>query len=157
MKCDSSSSENNAMNIQGCSIKLRTFILVINTADLINELATPSLGMSHALTAPTTLFTTYIFIGIFVICAIYKHYASWFLQLYALVACCFVQISLSLVVFKGLKTNEKSKYHAAFVLDGILPMINGLLLVVDLIGLIFSNREDISTPSISTTSPTDLR
>lgn len=152
MKCDSYASSDSTMSAENCSLKLRFLILVINTANLINERATPSFGISHALTAPTTFFTTYIFIGVFVFGALRKHYASWFLQIYALVACCSIQISLSFVVFNELKATTISQHHASFVLNGVLPMINAVLLLVDLTGIIFSNRQEIGPPSIPTTS-----
>ncbi|CAH0729403.1 unnamed protein product, partial [Brenthis ino] len=136
------------MSAKDCSIKLRVLILVVNTANLINERATLTLGISHALIGPTAIFTTYVFIGIFVIGAIRCHYASCFLQIYALVACCSVEMCLAFIVFTELKTiTLLAKQNGALVLDGVLPMICALLLLVDLTGIIFSNRPEIAPPT----------
>lgn len=149
------------MNTERCSLKLRVFTLVVNTADFINERATPTLGMSHALIAPIAIFTTYIFLGIFVIGGLKQQHASWFLQIYALLVCSSIEISLSFTVFKHLKTVESYKKNAAMILNGILPMIIAIILFGDLIAVTFSVRPVILPPSIissaRTESPPEIR
>lgn len=156
MKCNLNISASSSMS-EGYSIKLRVFVLVINTANFINVRATPSLGITHSLVTPVTLFTTYSLLGIMVIASARQHFASSFLQMYALVACCSVQLSLSFVVFRALKQSEVSKQQVALVLQGVLPMISVVILLIDLTGVIFSNREELPPPSSitsTTISPT---
>lgn len=150
MKCYSMVSSTSSMSAKNCSVKLRILILVVNTANFINERATTTIGINHALIGPTAIFTTYIFITSFVCAAIRYHYASLFIQIYALVACCSAQIWLSFIVFKGLKTSPMVKQNASLVLDGVLPMICALLLLVDLTEVLFSNRTETPIPSPST-------
>lgn len=151
MKCYSMVSSTSSMSAKDCSVKLRILILVVNTANLINERSTPTIGISHALIGPTAIFTTYIFICSFVCAGIRYHYASLFLQIYGLIACVSVQIWLSFIVFNGLKTTTLAKQNAALVLDGVLPMICALLLLVNLTEVLFSNRS-VTPPSSPSSS-----
>lgn len=151
MKCDADASIRSdiSMSVEGCSLKLRILTLVVNTGNLINERATPSLGMSHALIAPIAIMATYIVVTIFVIGSFRKKFASWFFHVYTLVACCVVQISLSYTVFKELKSSGFADKHPALALNGVLPMINTVLLIVDLILITLSSRNEIlPSPSL---------
>lgn len=143
MKCASSSSVDSFMSSQRCSLKLRFLALVINTGDLINERATYTFTVSHALVAPAALITTYVMIGTFVICGMRGYYASKFLQVYGLVTCCSLQGSLALMVFRELRTHTAT---TAIVLNGLLPMFTILLLLSDLVVVMFSNRDLPETP-----------
>lgn len=122
------------------SAKLRIFTLVITTANLINERTTRSLGMTHSILAPIALFTTFIFIGVMLICAARKKYASLFLQVYALISCSCLHTYLSIVVFKELRANPTHDRQAAMVLNGVLPMLIIFTLLADLIVTLFSSR-----------------
>ncbi|CAH0625311.1 unnamed protein product [Chrysodeixis includens] len=137
MKCASSSSVDSFMSSQRCSLKLRFLALVINTGDLINERATHTFTVSHALIAPAALITTYVMIGTFVICGMKGNYATKFLQVYGLVTCCALQGALALLVFR-----ELSQYTVTTetVLNGLLPMLTILLLLSDLVVVMFSSR-----------------
>lgn len=141
------------MNSKGCSIKVRFFTIVLNTANLINETTTPNLGMSHSLIAPVTIFSTYMFLSVFIVGALRKRYASYFLQIYGVTTCFLLQIMLSISVFNGLRTAIRPK-QAPFVLNGLLPMITICLLVADLAITILSSRHNILfSPSHSSTPP----
>lgn len=131
------------MSIESCSLKLRILTLVITTADLINERATRTMSISHALAAPVTIFTTYVFIGGFVIATLRNCTSSKFLQIYALVACMSMQACLSIVVFTDLKINNIVTNNAALILNGVLPMLVILPILADLILIMFQNREQI--------------
>ncbi|CAK1546189.1 unnamed protein product [Leptosia nina] len=121
--------------------------MVVNTGNLINERATPTLGISHALIAPTAIMVTYIVISIFIIGSLRRQYASWFFHVYALVACCLVQILLSFTVFKELNISGIADKYPALALNGVLPMINTVLLIVDLTVITLSSRDAVSPPS----------
>lgn len=136
------------MSVQDCSAKLRFFALVVNTANLINERTTPTMGITHALLAPITIFTTYIFLIIFICGSFRNQYASRFLQTYAIMACCALECSLSILVFKELSKIGITNKHTALVLDGVLPIIIALILISDLIMNMLSDREEMHPPSI---------
>lgn len=133
------------MNVVACSIKIRFLTIVLNTANLINEVSSPPLGITHSLIAPVTIFTTYIFLSIFVFGAIRNKYASRFLQMYGLVACCTLQISLSIAVFNGFKLVRKTR-RAPLVLSGLLPIISICLLLSDLVMTALYNRNRTLVP-----------
>ncbi|CAH4038289.1 unnamed protein product [Pieris brassicae] len=121
---------------------------------MINERATPTLGMSHALIAPTAIVVTYIVVTIFIIGSLKQQYPSWFLHVYTLVSCCIVQTTLSFTVFKALRTSQIANKHPALALNGVLPMINTVLLIVDLTVVTLSSRSEIMpSPSLQSTGP----
>lgn len=146
MKCNSNCSADSSMTADRCSLKLRFLTLVINTGDLINERATLTLSISHAIFAPIALFTTYIMIGTYLISGMRgrrRFQVSNFLQVYGLVTCSALHGALSITVFKELR-----KYAAttAFVLNGVLPMLTILLLLADLVVVMFADRQSPAPP-----------
>jgi hypothetical protein len=143
------------MSVERCSLKLRFFTLVVNTADLINERATPTLGISHAIISPVAIFTTYIFIGILVVGAMRQQFASYFLEIYAIISCCALHTYLSIVVFSKLAANADEK-HSALFLNGVLPMLIIFILLADLIVILFSNR-NIGLPVLPQNTPEPSR
>ncbi|VVC96723.1 unnamed protein product [Leptidea sinapis] len=144
IKCGSSAGTGISMSVADGSFKIKVLTLVVNTANLINERATPNMGMAHALIAPVAIMLTYFVLTVFVMGAIKKKTPSLFLQIYGQVMCCLVQIYLSLTVFIELKS--VSEKHPALALNGVLPMINSVLMIVDLTVIIFSNRTAIGPP-----------
>lgn len=138
MKCASSSSVDSFMSSQRCSLKLRFLALVINTGDLINERATFTYTVSHALIAPAALITTYVMIGTFVISGMRGYQASKFLQVYGLMACCSLQGSLALLVFKEFQSYTVTTEN---ILNGLLPLFTILLLLSDLVVVMFASRD----------------
>lgn len=128
------------LGVQHCTTKLRFFTLVVNTADLINVETNPILGVSHALVAPVSIFTIYIFYVSFVIGGIKGKQASLCLQIYALVTCSALEIFLSILVFHELMQYKKVNRNSGLVLNGVLPTIISLLLISDLVVTLFSNR-----------------
>lgn len=133
-------SSDSSMGVEHCTTKLRFFTLVVNTADFINVETNPILGVSHALVAPVSIFTIYIFYVPFVIGGIRGKQASLLLQIYALVTCSALEISLSILVFNELMQYEKVNKNSGLVLNGVLPAIISLLLLSDLVVTLFSNR-----------------
>lgn len=160
MKCNICVSESSSMsgNISRFSLKFRFLALVVNTADLINERTTPTLGVSHAILAPVTLTTTYIFMSVITLGACQRRYASDFLLIYSLVSCCSLQISLSIMVFNDLKNSISpvTDRDVGLVLNGVLPIFITILLIADLIVILFTKRDDdLTLPSVGG-SQTDL-
>lgn len=154
MKCHTNSSADTSMSFGNCSCRLRFLALVVTTGDLINERATGSLGITHALVAPVTIFTTYFFFIVFIINDCRQGYASRFLQIYAIISCVLLQISLSMVVFQELKNitaHHRDTGNTAYVLNGVLPMFTILILLSDLVITIFSKRH---TPPSRPPTPT---
>lgn len=151
-----SSSRYSSMSVKDCSVKLRFFALVVNTANVINERTTPTLGISHALLAPVAIFTTYIFLIVLVTGSFRNQLASPFLQAYAITTCCALEGSLSILVFKELSKHGIPNRQTALVLDGVLPVIIALILIADLVINIFSDREEMELPSIQSSSTIDL-
>lgn len=129
-----------SMSVEHCTTKLRFFTLVVNTADLINVETNPTLGISHALVAPVSIFTIYIFYVSFVIGGIKGKYASLLLQIYALITCSALEIFLSILVFQELMQFEQVNRNSSLVLNGVLPTIISLLLLSDLVVTLFSCR-----------------
>lgn len=154
MKCDSNISDETSMSIDHCSLKLRILTLVTNTADLINERTTPTLSISHAVVAPIAIFTTYIFLGIILIGMSQRHKASNFIQIYAIISCTSMHTTLSIIIFKDLRSNPPMKTEVGLILNGVLPMISIILLIADLIVILFSSRDNISAPAMPTDSRT---
>ncbi|KAJ2951954.1 hypothetical protein O0L34_g4213 [Tuta absoluta] len=127
-----------------CLIRLRILTLVVNTANIINDRMTHSLGRLHALLAPVTFFIVCIFMTCFIVGACYRSYGSQFLQAYALLICGFMECVLAYTVFSQLMTC-KMELHITLpmVLNGVLPVINALLMGSDVVVMLLSSREQI--------------
>lgn len=154
MKCDYNSSEM-TMGTEGSTHKLRCFTLFINTADLINEATTPTLAVGHAVAAPVSIITTYIFIGSLVLGAMKDRYASPFLQSYALVSCASAAsfLFLSVCMETDLKSISQNQ-NAATVLNSLLPLLIIFLLLADLVIVLFIVRDPtLSIPGSAPTQP----
>lgn len=125
-----------------CSPKLRVLALVVITANVINERATPSLGISHAIVCPLAIFTAIFFYGIMLLGSFRESYASYFLEIYALIAISITHIILSIVVFQelGRITTADQNYTPPHVLNGVLPMFVILITLGDLIVVCFTHR-----------------
>lgn len=145
-------------NTDRFSLKFLVLALVVNTANLINTRATRTLSISHAVLAPITFITTYVFLGILVIGAYRQRYASDFLQIYSLVSCCSLHTALSILVFNDLKNTDNlgTDGDVERILNAVLPMFTIVLLVADLTVILFSNRNDMTIPS-ARSSRTDSR
>lgn len=155
MKSNSNESADTLMGAEGLHCKLRFLALVVNTGNLINERATTTNGINHATVAPIAIFTTYFFFSIFIISDCCHRYSSKFIQIYALISCVTLHITLSIVVFMELRrlqiegTTVNSITNSGQALNGVLPMFTTLLLLADLTVMIFANRQETTAVPIT--------
>lgn len=131
------------------TIKLRFFTLVVTTGNLINERSTKTLGMTHAILSPISLFTTYVFIFVMIVGVVRKQPATVFLQTYALIICCILQSSLAITVFSELSARPLHHRSTGMTLNALLPMFIIIMHLTDLILTLFSSRQttELELPS----------
>lgn len=150
-----------SMGEDNCSLRLRFLTIVITTADMINERATPTLSISQALIAPVAIFTTFVLLGVFIIGELKQKNPSHFMEIFGLVSCTSIQSYLSITVFQDMTNSTDPSQSGSLILNGILPMLTLIPLLADLVVTIFSGREQFMLSAISEpshqTSHTEMR